>query len=152
MIKRLIEISAILLPLNAAAQDLKLTEPNVGNAVASLKKGEQAPFNGILFSPGAAADMYSRIDSMDERIKLNVEKHVAMCVEEHEHRIRMLNIKHYTESDIASARFTAAIQRNDVLTKRIQQLEDDQVEPMWYVLLGTAAGALTTGLIISIVK
>jgi hypothetical protein len=60
---------AILWPLNLVAQETSEGSPKV----TEIKKGEAAPFNGVLFSPPAAAQLLANKKYVDLECKLKID-------------------------------------------------------------------------------
>ena len=68
----------------AWAQETKLPnihpgpgEPDVGAAISPMKKGDRAPFTGVLLSPKAVATIVAQLDSLQEQIKIEVDRVTA---------------------------------------------------------------------------
>ena len=49
-------------------------EPDVGAAVSPMKKGDKAPFSGVLLSPRAVATIIAQIHATTDQIKIEVDK------------------------------------------------------------------------------
>jgi hypothetical protein len=120
-------------------------EVNVGAAVSPMKKGQLAPFTGVLLSPEAIARVTVELSSNLERTKIEVQKAVA------EADARCDNEKSNMKTTLDADKKILSIQL-DERDKRIQIL-NDQIEkngdsssniPLW---LGIGAG---TGFLVGV--
>lgn len=63
-----IDVSKLVVP------ELRLDEPDVGAAVSPMKKGQVAPFTGVLLSPRAVAGIVTQLNSFDEQVAIEVDR------------------------------------------------------------------------------
>lgn len=49
-------------------------EKDVGSAISPMKKGDKAPFSGVLLSPKAVATIIAQIHAVDSQIKIEIDR------------------------------------------------------------------------------
>ena len=124
--------------------DMDLDEPNVGKAVSPMKKGQRAPFTGVLLSPEAVADITVEFESFPERLKLEVDMAVGMSQVDAQHRIDMLLAEGAADLSVAEAKLKAQLQVNSVLSKRIEKIEAEMGNTTLWFGMGITGGVVAT--------
>jgi hypothetical protein len=123
-------------------------ENDVGEAVSPMKKGQKAPFTGVLLSPRAAAKITVEMNNIDEKIDLAVkrtsEEDAARCTA----KINEANINSDADKKILQARLDASLKNNDTLINRINKEEKNRPNVWFWASAGAASGVLTTILIV----
>ena len=127
---------------------LELDEPSVGEAISPMKRGQRAPFTGILFSPEAVAKVTVELNNVSEQIKLNVQRAIELRDAQNQYKINEITIKAEAEKAINTAELSTAVQENLILSERIKKLEDNQSNTIWYVGGGFLAGTVVTVLVV----
>jgi hypothetical protein len=113
------------------------TKPYIKN----LKKGEKAPFEGILIEPWGLTEIMSKLEFQEKEFKLQLEYEKKILSKDYELQLKNLEIDLETE-----------IEFNQELTKNrekyINFIESKMVDPNplsgYEVMLGYAAGIVTT--------
>lgn len=130
----------------AAAQEKVVKNTNEANLVSPLRKGQPAPFPGVLFSQRATATIITDVKAVDERVKIEV----TSAVKEAEAR-KQFEIDE-TKSRCKSDTAVLTADREEKM-KRIALLEDElkktsAASPSRTLWLGIGAGA---GIVLTVV-
>lgn len=115
-------------------------EPDVGAAISPMKKGQVAPFTGILLSPKATATIIAQLNTLQEQIKIEV-NHVR-AEEKARCDFRVAEIKTTTDADrkVLQAQLDARNKEINVLNGVIKQHEENKPNTPLWVGLGTGLG------------
>jgi len=117
-------------------------EKDPGLALSPMKKGQKAPFTGVLLSPSAVANVIVELKSIDERIQIEVaaamQKQTAICEKS------TSDLKTKQEADRKILQADLADKARVILAKEqeIKKLRDEQTNP-WAWLGAGAAGGIT---------
>lgn len=122
-------------------------EPDVGPAISPMKWGQKAPFTGILLSPKAVAIVMTELNSIEERIQIEVDRGVATCQANCNFKVEQVKISMDADIKILKAQLEARKKENEILTERLEDAEDG-INPIWWAGGGFLVGALTTILIV----
>lgn len=126
-------------------------EPDVGAAISPMKKGQVAPFTGILLSPRATAVLITQINTMQDQIKVEVDHARAEEQARCDFRVNETTTKLETDKKILQAQLTDASKRVNILTAQLKTEEDNRPNmPLWAglsaalgVVVGVGLSALT---------
>lgn len=125
-----------------SAPPLQPGEQSVGAAISPMKKGQVAPFTGVLFSPEAVATVVAQIHAFDEQVKAEVEHARAQERATCDFRLSEAASKYKADLDIADAKLIERNQRIAVLVEQLREAEDARGNmPLW-VGLGSLGGFL----------
>lgn len=117
-------------------------EPDVGAAISPMRKGQVAPFTGVLLSPTALATVLVELQSLDERLKIETDRIKAEEQAKCDYRVAAVTNKLTTERDIALVQVEARNKEISILNGIIKQQEEDKPNlPLW-VGLSSGGGAL----------
>lgn len=119
-------------------------ESDVGDAVSPLKKGQKAPFTGVLFSPSAAATILTEITTFDERVKLEVENAKRICTAKCDFEKAEMSAHFDAERKVLIASSEEKSSRIQVLTSEITRLESEKTNPYLWTGVGVAGGTVVT--------
>lgn len=122
-------------------------EPDLGAAISPMKWGQKAPFTGILLSTKAVAVVMTELNTIDDRIKIEVTRAEGVCNANCDFRVEQLKIMMGADIKILKAQLEARKKENDILTERLEDAEGG-IDPIWWAGGGFLAGALTTILIV----
>ena len=132
------------LPTTAYADSPKIEAESVSpGVITELRKGQHAPFSGILFSRDAAVKMYTQLKFTEEECKLRLSKELDILKLDYETRLKLINLKLDVESE-KNQKLIAV--KND----RIKFLEKNLNPPKWYesgefwFSMGVVGGILIT--------
>ena len=136
MVKRLLLFClalSLLIPNVACAQD---------NTVLSVKKGDPAPFDGVLLSLDAAAKVLNDKRFTDEECDLRLEYQLNLLKENYELQLDFKDIEITSWKDRYESMMILKTAENDRLTDLIVKQKPSQ-GPLW-VALGFGVGTLTS--------
>lgn len=123
-------------------------ETDVGEALSPMKKGQKAPFTGVLLSPRAAAKITVDMQNVDEKIDLAVkrvqEEDAARCTA----KVEETKINADADKKILQARIDASLRDNNTLINRIDKEEKDRPNVFLWATGGAVGGVLATVLIV----
>lgn len=123
-------------------------EQSSGAAVAPMKKGQIAPFTGVLLTPEAVATVTVELNTVAEKIKIAVERAQEEAAAQCTAQVNEVDIKATTDKKVLEANLEAQIKENEVLADRLKKAEKKGPPTMFWFGTGAAAGVLTTVLII----
>ena len=131
-------------PVAVQAEEARINPESVSpGVVTELRKGQHAPYAGILFSRDAAAKLYTQLKFSEEDCKLRIDKRLKITNLDFSTQIKLLELRLKTEQD-RSTKLLAV--KND----RIQFLEKNLNPPAWYesgefwFAMGVVGGILIT--------
>ena len=116
-------VLSMLIYTTPAYADTLSTEIGKG-VVADLKKGETAPFEGILLSRTAAAKLYGQLNFFEDECKLQLSKELDISKIRYNAEISALKLK----LDVETTRTEKLLAIKD---ERIQFLEKNWQPPAW---------------------
>lgn len=138
----MIEVPIEAANLEIPSADVPTDEQDVGEAVAAIKKGQKAPFSGVLFSQKAAARVTVELEMQSQKCALDVKKAVdserAVC----DMQVSDCNIQKTSSAKICDEKIRS---RDDALVfaeKKLEKLADPMTE-WWF--MGGLAGGLVVG-------
>lgn len=115
-------------------------EPDVGAAISPMKKGQVAPFTGILLSPKATATIIAQLNTLQEQIKIEVDH--ARAEEKAKCDFRVAEVQTTAEADrkVLQAQVDARNKEINILNGVIKQHEENKPNTPLWVGLGTGLG------------
>ena len=132
-------------PLNLPpVPELVEGEPDVGEAISPMKKGQKAPFTGVLLSPAAVAKVLTELKYLQEKIDIEVQREVKTCTAECTFKIETVKIELETDKKILQAKLEAEEKQNKILVDRVKKLEKNQPNVLLWSAGGAVVGVLTT--------
>lgn len=131
-----------------ATPELWPGEPDVGAAVSPMRKGQAAPFTGVLFSPRAIAIVITELKNIPELVKIETDKTKKVCEAECDFKVKNIQIVLESDMKVLKAKLESSNKENAIFQNRIKKIEDSQPNLTWWVGGGFAVGALTTVLIV----
>lgn len=120
--------------------------------IAPVKKDQPAPFSGVLLNPQASATITVELNSLQEKVKIAVEKNEAENIVRCEAHVNEINIKAETDQRILQSRLDAAMKENKVITDRLANVEKDRPNLWLWTSAGVLGGIASTVLIVVITK
>lgn len=116
--------------------------------MSPLKKAEPAPYDGVLLTPQAVADIIADIatknDEQQAAVKRAVGETEAQC-RYHENEVR---IKLEADNKIVQAQLEGRNRENKLLNESLKKAEDRQSNPALWAGVGVVLGAAATVLIV----
>jgi hypothetical protein len=111
-------------------------ELDVGAAVSPMKKGQTAPFTGVLISPKALATITVELKTIQEKINIEITRVKAEETARCEFIVENQRIKLSADSMVLQAKNSSLLEQNKILQDRINKEEKSRPN----VLLWTAGG------------
>ena len=119
-------------------------EKDPGLALSPMKKSQKAPFTGVLLSPSAVANIIVDLESIDEKIRIEVnaavQKQIATC----EKTTSDLNTKHEADIKILRADIDDKSVTISAKEEEIKKLKSEQTNPWVWAGIGAASGIALT--------
>jgi hypothetical protein len=115
-------------------------EPDVGAAISPMKKGQVAPFTGILLSPKATATIVAQLNTLQEQIKIEVDH--ARAEEKAKCDFQVAETRTHLEADkkVLQAQVDSRDKQINILNGVIKQHEENRPNTSLWVGLGTGLG------------
>lgn len=113
-------------------------EPDVGTTISPLKKGQIAPFTGILLSPKATATIIAQLNALQEQIKIEIDH--ARAEEKAKCDFRVAEVRTTAEADrkVLQSQVDARNKEINILNGVIKQHEENK--PNTQLWMGLSAG------------
>jgi hypothetical protein len=148
-------ISLVVSSLNVSAQESVLpvpttsasVDPAQGAVISPLRKGQRAPFTGVLLSPEAAARVIVNQQMVPQQIAIEVDRAKQTCQAEADKKYADLDATCKSDRDVANAKLKAAAAENAKLLKLSQDYEkklNSQISPGVWIGLGIVGGVVAT--------
>lgn len=115
-------------------------EPDPGEAISPMRKGNRAPFTGVLLSPRAMAKILVDIKTAQERVAIEVDKAKAECEANCDKKASDKAASCEADKKIAEATIEQNIKEIQSLNKELKDLRDDQPNVYLWTGLGVLAG------------
>lgn len=128
-------------PTIPSAPDPVPGEIPVGEAVSPMKKGQIAPFTGVLMSPEAVAKVIVDLNSRDEEIAIEVNRAVAEQQVKDQYKIDELNADLIQQQKIADAEKESLNKQLKVVNEQLAKTEKAKNDTPLYMGLAAIAGA-----------
>lgn len=115
-------------------------EPDVGAAISPMKKGNIAPFTGILLSPKAAATIIANLNALQEQIKVEVDHARAEEQAKCDFRVSETTTRLETDKKILRAQVDEQGKRIVIITDQLKKEETSRPNTSLWVGVGTGVG------------
>jgi len=119
-------------------------EKDPGNAISPMKRGQRAPFSGVLFSPSAVATTIVEFESFEERLHIEIMKSVAEERAAGDKRLSDANAIAVADKKVLQSNFDAAKREATAFKIELKDLKDSQPNPYLWAGLGGAGGIVFT--------
>jgi len=129
-----------------APPQLTKDEIDVGEAISPMKKGQIAPFTGVLLSPAAVAKVIADIESRNDAIKVEVKKATSTLQARHDHEKTVINIRNEADTKIFKSRIDQQKREIDSLEFQIKNEREDRPNPATWTAIGLATGVVLSTL------
>jgi len=114
-------IAAADVPVLPAVPQLTLNEPDVGLAVSPIKKGQVAPFTGVLLSPQASATITVQASTFSQTLAIAVDKQKDDDKAECDYQTGELSSQCSTDKKILQAKVDDLVKVNKVLNDEVNK-------------------------------
>lgn len=125
----------------ATSQELTTTSSGAPPVFTFLKKGEEAPFDGTLFSPEATAEILNEATTSDLRCKLRVDKEVNLVLTKCKKELDLLSNDFKSEVERAQIKIT---QQDKELDSLRELASKNDYNWLW------GAGGIATGILLTV--
>lgn len=119
-------------------------EKDPGKALSPMRKGQKAPFTGVLLSPSAVADVIVEIESTEERIHIEVMRALEFEQAEYEKKIEVLKTTSTSEKSILQASIDRKNKDIIDLNAELEKSKKAQTNPLLWAGIGFAGGLVVT--------
>lgn len=119
-------------------------EKDPGKALSPMRRGQKAPFTGVLLSPAAAADVIVEIESIEERIHIEVSRAIKAEQAEHEKKIEILKTTSTSEKSMLQASIDKKNKDIGDLNAELEKSKKAQTNPFLWTGIGFAGGIVVT--------
>lgn len=132
-----VSLAILIAPIVAFAQ----SSPT--NAIADLKMGEPAPFDGVLMSHDVAAEIVVEMEYAQESCTIELENQKQITVIEYDHKLAQCELLKRIEADRLKKLIEVKQNRIDFLEKRWSPVPWYETPMFWYAT-GVASGIILT--------
>lgn len=116
-------------------------EISVGPAVSPMKKGQTAPFSGVLLSPEAVAKVIVDYNNQKAQSQIEIDRAKELQKAQDQLVIDNLVADLKREKEVAEAGRKSSSEQLQILNKRIEEAEKNKPNVAIVAGLGAAAGA-----------
>jgi len=131
--------------------EIPKSEPDVGEAISPMRKGQIAPFTGLLLSPAAVASVMTDLETKDELIRLEVERATSRLKLNHEHEMTILRIRSESDSKIDKLRIEEQRKDIDRIDAQLKKERESRPDPLVWASIGLGAGVVLSTLTAAII-
>lgn len=121
-------------------------EIDVGEAISPMKKGQVAPFTGLLLSPSAVASIVTDIELRNDLIKIEVKKITSELRAQYEHEIAVMKIRNDSDVKILTSRVDQQKKELDYFDSQLKKERESRPNPITWAAIGLAAGVVLSSL------
>jgi hypothetical protein len=115
-------------------------EVDVGDAISPMKKGQSAPFTGVLLSPHALATIVVQLNSIPEQIKIEVDHVRSVDKANSDFQLAETTNRLETDKKILQAQIDSRAQQVNILTDVVKKQEANKSNTTLWVGVGVATG------------
>lgn len=126
-------------------------EISVGAAVSPMRKGQTAPFTGVLLSPEAVAKVIVDYNNAKEQTEIEAQKAREVQKAQDQLLIDNLMADLQREKAIADAQVKSRDGQVKILTDALEKAEKDKPNPTLWAGIGVAVGVAVTLLTVFVV-
>ena len=119
-------------------------ETDVGAAISPMKKGQVAPYTGVLLSPKATAIIITQLNSFDEQVKIEVDKAKAESKAQCDFALAEQKNQLETDKKVLQASVDEKLKRINALEQRVKDAESSRPNTLMWAGLGFGTGIVLT--------
>jgi hypothetical protein len=131
-LKRLIEF-AVFVSLSAVTVISRAEEQSPAT-VTVIKRGEQAPNAGLLFSPQASAVLATQLATAQEACSNKVDRELSLCKENCSSESKLASTRCSADKSVLESRVNLLLKENDILKRDLASAASNNTNK--YVLMG----------------
>lgn len=122
-------------------------EVDVGAAISPMKKGQVAPFTGVLLSPKALATIVVQLNSLQEQINIEVDHAKAEAKARCDFSVAETTNRLETDKKVLQAQVDSRNQQVNILNDVIKKQEENRPNtPLWVGVGGVVGLVVGVGL------
>lgn len=125
---------------------LAKNETDVGEAISPMKKGQTAPFTGLLLSPKAIASIIADIQSRNEEIQIEIQRVIETAEIQHSYEMTVERIRNESDNKLSLNRIQEQRKEIDRLDAALKKEKEDRPNPIVWAAVGVGAGVLVSTL------
>ena len=118
--------------------ELEPNEVSVGKAISILKKGQKAPFTGVLISPEATADLIVRLETFDKECQIKIDKELSTQKIKSDLKYEQLKITYENYVNNCQVKISSRDDTIKLLNKTLEKNTNPKTE--WWFIGGVAGG------------
>lgn len=120
------------------------SESNIGEAISPIRKGQKAPFTGVLLSPAAVATLSVRLNSFQDEIQLEINKIKSEAAAEAQLIIAQKKAEFEADLTIIKANLEFSEKEKEFLQKSLEEEKRNRPSRSIWFSLGVLTGAGVT--------
>lgn len=123
-------------------------EADPGAALSPMKKGQTAPFTGVLMSPRATATIIAELNTLDDRIEIEVNKAKGNAKAQCDFNLAEQKTNSDADKGVLQAQLDDSKKQNSILNDALKKANTDKPNvPLW-TGLGAVGGVVATILVV----
>lgn len=130
---------------------LSKNEVDIGKVISPMKKGQIAPFTGLLISPATIASIITDIQLKDEEIQTEVQRAIKTLEIQHDYAFSLEKIRNESDNRLSLTRVQEQRKEIDRLDAALKKEKEDRPNPTVWATIGVVAGVLISTLTASAV-
>lgn len=127
-------------------------EADPGKAISPMKKGQKAPYTGVMLSPRAVSSVIADYEAVPEKIKLEVKKAVAENQTKCDRVVADASAKCEADKAALKAALDADEKEIEAYSKELKILREKQTNPLVWTGIGVVGGVAVTLLTVFVVS
>jgi hypothetical protein len=129
-------VSSITLP----TVELQPNEPDVGAALSPMKRGQIAPFTGVLLSSRATAELIVQLNSIKDQIKIEVDRALSEERAQCDFKVSEVTTTLTADKKVLQANVDFQGKQISILTDQLKKEEQNRSNTGLWTGLGVAGG------------
>ena len=125
---------------------LAKNETDTGELISPMKKGQTAPFTGLLLSPKAIASIIADIQSRDEEIEIKIQRGIETTKIQRSYEMTVERIRNESDNKLSLNRIQEQRKEIDRLDAALKKEKEDRPNPIVWAAVGVGAGILVSTL------
>ena len=130
-----------------APMKLAVNEKDLDKVLSPMRKGQKAPFTGVLMSPAATANIIVELQTIDEKIRIEVNAAVQKQLVECDKKFDDNNSRFNADKKILQSKVDQKDRELLVFNNQLKKEKDSATNPYIWAGIGALGGIVTTVLI-----
>jgi len=127
-------------------------EVDVGAAISPMKKGDKAPFTGLLLSPRATATLMAQMNTAKDQVKIEVDRTLGEATARCDFKLSEQKTASDTDKQILNSQVRSQQRDIQILTERLTIEQNSKSNTWLWTGLGFAGGVVATALTVFVVN